>query len=241
MKEEIKKAIESAYATIGLRGSSPPPGMDFPTGARLAFTLGYPEKMLMDISCKALDAFVGAAPLPRYVLGSGQRGLVVDCGAGSGLDALWLSMEGFPVVAIDSSREMVERLNRALVFMKPELKAPVMQVQASLPEIPLADSTASFVCFNGVANLVMEREILLSEALRILKPGGRLLIADILALEPVEEEIRTDPDAWAFCVGGAEEPETWERRLGEAGFSGFQCELIEEAPSLGRGVITALK
>lgn len=241
VNEEIRRAVEWAYAQIGEKGSAPPKGMNFDTGARLALTLGYPEDILMKMSARALDSFVGAAPLPAEVIGSGEGGLVLDCGAGAGVDAFWLAASGLPVLALDSGAAMIGRLTRAARFMAPELKAPVHPILARLPYLPVADGAASWALFNGVANLVPERDELLREVFRALKPGGRLLVADIIALEEIGDEIVASPEAWAWCVGGAETADTWLARLGEAGFGECEVTLLETFAPLARGVIRAVK
>lgn len=241
MKEDIRRAVEWAYAQIGEKGSAPPRGLDFDTGARLALTLGYPEEVLMAMSARALDGFVGAAPLPAEVIASGSRGLVIDCGAGAGVDSIWLAMSGYPVVSLDSGAAMLGRLSKAAGFMKPRLKADIYPVLARLPEIPAASRSAEWVLFNGVANLVPERGMLLDEVFRVLKPGGRLLAADVIALEELGEEVAASPEAWAFCVGGAETAERWLERLRTAGFCDCEVSMLEEFPPLGRGVVRAVK
>ena len=240
-KEAIRRAVMWAYAEIGEKGSHPPAGMVFPTGAWLALSLGYPEDVLMGMSARSLEGFVGAAPLPRHIIETGERGLVVDCGAGSGLDALWLATRGFPVVALDLSGPMMARLKKGLAFMRPELNAPVDLVRAGLPEIPVADEKASFVSLNGVANLVPERLDLLREVHRVLKPGGVFLAADVLALAELDDTLRNDADAWAYCVGGAECPGKWLEDLAACGFVNATCEVLEEFFPLGRGLIKARK
>lgn len=241
MKDDIRRAVEWAYAQIGEKGSKPPEGLQFDTGARLALSLGYPEEVLMAMSARALEGFVGAAPLPAEVIASGERGLVVDCGAGAGVDSLWLASAGFPVLALDSGRAMIDRLVRASRFMKPTLLADLYPVLARLPEIPAADSSASWVLFNGVANLIPERGELLAEVKRVLKPGGKLLVADVIALEELGEEVAASPEAWAFCVGGAETASRWLERLDDAGFADCEVSMVEEFSPLGRGVIRAEK
>lgn len=241
MKEEIRQAVEWAYGRIGEKGSLPPRGMDFDTGARLALSLGYPEDILLSMSAHALDGFVGAAPLPAEVVALGGGGLVVDCGAGAGVDAFWLASQGFPVLALDSGRAMIDRLTHSRKFMTPRLKAGVHPVLARLPEIPLAGGLASWVLFNGVANLIPDRDRLLQEAFRVLEPGGRLLVADVLAFAELGPEVVESPEAWAWCVGGAESGDSWLARLEAAGFDECEVSVIETFHPLGRGLIRARK
>ncbi len=239
MEEDIRKAIEEAYSTIGRKGSRPPDRMDFATGAGFARELGYPGGLLDRLSADALDGFVGAAPLPAEVLAGYRGGLVVDCGAGAGVDALWLASEGASVVALEANRDMMARLKRALTSAGGEAVRRVGAVRARLPQMPLATDSAEWVLMNGFANLIPDKGGLASEGARVLAPGGKLLIADVIALETVDEAIRSDPDAWAWCVGGALTADQWIKVLGEAGFAGVEVEVIERFAPLARGVVRA--
>ena len=215
--------------------------MDFPTGRVLAESLGYQARDLDRLPAGTLEAFVGAAPLAELVLAESSAGLVVDCGAGGGVDSLLLALNGRPVAALEREPLLVDRLRRSTRLLHADLAAPVMVVRACLPEIPLAAAIAQTVMMNGVANLIQNRNRLLSECFRVLKDGGRFLIADLLALEPLPTELTEDPEAWAWCVGGAGTVADWLCRLEAAGFIGGRVELLETFSPIGRVVIRAAR
>ncbi len=231
--DAIRRAVAEVYDRTGREGSRGPAGMDLPTGAALARELGYPGPDLAGVPGEILDAFVGVATLAPEV---GDPGAVADLGCGAGLDAWVLAARGHRVVALDASRAMLARLRRCLARC-PGL--PLHGVLAELPRVPLRDGCVDWVLMNGAANLVPDRPRLLAEALRVLRPGGRLRIGDLVALEPLPAELRDLPEAWAWCLGGAAGPDEWERTLRQAGFAEPAVEILEPAAPAARAVIRA--
>ncbi|TAL15567.1 methyltransferase domain-containing protein [bacterium] len=232
-KEAIKKAVEAAYERIAAEGSRAPGGLAFPTGEALALSLGYPPDIVAKAGRETLDGFVGAFPLAGEIMKEGGELTVADLGCGSGLDTLWLAGAGARVVSLDASRGMLRNLAAA----SGECEA----VEGFLPDIPLKSDSFTHVLTNGAANLVFDKQLLAKEVFRILKPGGRWLLADVMALGELGEELRKDPEAWAFCVGGAVSPGEWEALCLGAGFREAEVEIVERFMPLGKGVLRAVK
>lgn len=225
------------YEALGRQGSRPPPGLRFATGAALARELGYPDADLATMPPEVLDAFVGAgAVAPEVAAGCPPRdaGWVLDLGCGAGLDSLLLSRRGYRVVSLDGAPSMLRRLAGAG-------GGAAHPVRAVLPDLPVATGAAGWVLLNGVANLVAERRRFLAELARVLRPEGQLLLADLVVLEELPDEVRDLPEAWAWCVGGASTPRRWRADLEEAGFEGIEVRLLEEIPPLARGFVRARK
>jgi SAM-dependent methyltransferase len=233
---ENRKTISEVYESLGRNGSRPPGGLSFPTGTALARDLGYPEAELAALPPEVLESFVGAAALACEVDDPAPgSGWVVDLGCGAGVDSLVLARRGHRVVSLDASPAMLRRLVSAAGGQSNHA------VRALLPTLPLATGFASWVLLNGVANLVSDRTQLLAEVSRVLRPAGRLLIADLLALGEIPAEVRELPEAWAWCVAGAASPAVWKSDLAEAGFFDLQIQILEEIQPLGRGLIRARK
>ena len=227
----IREEIRQVYDAIGRGGARGPEGLVVPTGAGLARALGYAEEDLAAVPAQLLDAFVGVAPLHRLV--DGERGAwVLDLGCGAGVESLLLGRRGLRVASLDASAAMLGRLARGGA-------SEVFPVRGELPLIPLRSGIAAAALMNGSANLVPERRELLGEMRRVLRRGGQLLVADLVALEELPGELRALPEAWAWCLAGAGERGDWERDLSGAGFQDVQIELLEELPPVTRVVIRA--
>ncbi len=231
--DAIRRAVSEVYDRTGREGSRGPAGMALPTGGALARELGYAEADLGGVPGEVLEAFVGAAALAPEVHGPGA---VADLGCGAGLDAWVLAARGHRVAALDASAPMLARLRRSLA-RRPGL--PLHCVLAELPRVPLRAGCVDWVLMNGVANLVPDRPRLLAEALRVLRPGGRLRIGDLVALEPLPPGLRDLPEAWAWCLGGATGPDEWERALRLAGFVEVSVEIVEPVPPAARAIVRA--
>ncbi|MGQ9573593.1 MAG: methyltransferase domain-containing protein [Dehalococcoidia bacterium] len=90
-------------------------------------------------------------------------------------------------------------------------------------DMPLSDESVDVIISNCVINLTLVQGQVFREAYRVLRPGGRLMISDIVTDKPLPESVRSDPDEWARCVGGAIPDEEYTHLMAEAGFERVLC------------------
>jgi len=234
VQDLIREEIRAVYDAVGRSGSVAPQGLGVATGRKLARILGYRDEDLAQAPLPVLEAFVGAAALAEAVTGRPPE-WVLDLGCGAGLDSWILTRRGYRVLGLDASAPLLQRL-------APERGAGPpgpARARAFLPAIPVRAATAGWALLNGVANLVPERAALLQELRRVLRPGGTLLVADLVAIGDVPPELRRLPEAWAWCLGGASRLGEWEAGLADAGFAEVRVTLLEEIPPFARALIRA--
>jgi SAM-dependent methyltransferase len=198
-KEFIFKAVEDMYTDVASR---PGAVFHFPTGRLACLFVGYPADQLDGLPAEATESFAGVGyPFAADIIREGDT--VLDIGSGSGTDALIAAMLTGPtgsVYGLDMTQAMREKLLRNATAMKID---HVRVISGNAEQIPLADASIDVVTSNGVLNLVPDKAAAFAEIARVLKPGGRLQIADIALRVPVSDTSRADPRLWAECVVGA--------------------------------------
>jgi SAM-dependent methyltransferase len=189
---QLRRAIQEEYEVVALK---PEKGFHFHTGRPLAQMLGYPEEWLADIPETAVESFAGTGnPFSLGEIESGNR--VVDIGSGAGFDSLIAARMTGPtgqVIGVDMTPAMLEKARRAV----DEVGLKNIEFREGLAEaLPVPDCWADVVISNGVLNLMPDKSIVLQEMARVLKPAGRLQIADILVQKAVPEGAKRDIALW---------------------------------------------
>jgi len=191
-REQLRTAIREEYAMVA---TDPAHGFHFHTGRPLAALLGYEERWLSGIPEEALASFAGTGnPFLAGELAPGER--VVDVGCGSGLDTLLASRmvaPGGQVVGIDMTPAMLDRARAATAAANAD---SVELRQGYAEELPVPDGWADLVISNGVLNLAPDKQAAFDELARVLRPGGRLQIGDLLVEKPVPESAKSKIDLW---------------------------------------------
>lgn len=190
--ETLRKAIQDEYKEVA---EHPDKGFHFHTGRRLTRIVGYKDEWLTDVSELAVESFAGTGnPFAMGELVAGER--VVDVGSGGGIDSLVAARMVGPtgkVVGIDMTPAMLQRARAAAA------RSGIDNVEfreAYMEEIPVPDGWADVVISNGVLNLTPDKQKTLGEMFRVLRPGGRLQIADILVSRQVPEGAKRKIDLW---------------------------------------------
>ncbi len=154
--------------------------------------------------------------------------VVLDLGSGGGIDVLLSARRVGPTgkaYGLDMTDEMLE------LARENQRQAGVTNVEflkGEMEEIPLPDGSVDVIISNCVVNLSPDKDKVLAEAYRILKPGGRVAIADIVVRGQVPEELQRDLEAWAGCVAGALEEGEYVDKLESAGFADVEIETLQE-------------
>jgi arsenite methyltransferase len=188
----LRIAIQGEYTAVAL---TPQQGFHFHTGRRLARMLDYDEAWLKSVPKTAIESFAGTGnPFRVGALRAGEH--VVDVGSGAGLDSLIAArMVGASgrVIGVDMTPAMVAKARRSAA----ETGMRNVEFQEGYAEsLPVPDAWADVVISNGVLNLMPDKAAALREMARVLKPGGRLQIGDILVQTAVPEDARADISLW---------------------------------------------
>jgi SAM-dependent methyltransferase len=189
LRDEIRKTYTSV-------SSQPDEDFIFPTGRGWAQQLGYPELELANVPDATVESFAGVAN--PHSLGRIEEGAtVLDLGCGAGTDLLIAAQMVGPtghVIGVDMTPAMLER---AAASAREMGIADRVELHESLIEcLPLPNGEVDIVISNGVIDLVPDKDAVFDEIDRVLKPGGRLQIADVVIHTEVSEDARARIDLW---------------------------------------------
>jgi len=196
---DLHRRVQDVYQMVA---DEPHRTYHFEMGVGLARRLGYPADLLDSIPSGASESFAGVGYfLDLGAIQSGER--VLDLGSGSGTDsfaAASLTGATGEVTGVDMTNAQLAKAERLRLAAGLD---NVRFVEGRIEDIPLADSSCDVVISNGVINLSADKAAVFAEVARVLAPGGRLALADIVSERPLAEAITCDAELWAACVGGA--------------------------------------
>ena len=191
--DDLRAAVRERFAAVA---SSPEQEKQFPVGPASAKKLGYDPQEIDALPPSVTESFCGVGnPLGLGEVGPGQT--VLDLGSGPGLDSFLAARRVGPtgrVVGVDLCPQMVEkaRCNAALLGLR-----NAEFLHAGIENLPLPDASVDVVISNGVFNLCPDKPGVLAEVFRVLRPGGRLQMADILLHEDVTPEEVAKKGEWS--------------------------------------------
>ena len=222
-KEDIRESIRKNYTEVALKGSKGGccSGGCSCSGPQFnikdsSLKIGYSESDLDDAPIEANLGLGCGNPIAVAALKEGE--VVLDLGSGGGFDSFLarrqVGEKGF-VIGVDMTPEMIK------LARKNAEESGYKNVEFRLGEIehlPVADEAVDVIISNCVINLALEKQQVFNEAYRVLKPGGRISISDIIATAEIPESIKNDHTSVAGCIAGAEYGENIENMLKNAGF-----------------------
>lgn len=212
--QDLEVQVKEVYRAVA---EHPERQFHFETGRTLAERVGYPLEDLDAIPAQAIDSFAGvgysldlAEPRPGET--------VVDLGSGSGMDSFLAARavgnQG-RVIGIDMTDAQLrkaERLAGEAGFGNVEFR------EAHIDKLPLEDASVDLVISNGVINLAPDKAAVFAEAARVLRPGGRLAISDIVTATQLPEGVTCNASLWAACIGGAMQRDDYTASIERSGF-----------------------
>ena len=211
--KELTTKVQRMYRAVA---TEPLRSYHFELGRSLAERLGYPAELLDRIPDGALESFAGVGYFFDLAdLRGGES--VLDLGSGSGMDVFVAAVHVGPlgrVAGVDFTSEQLAKARRLAVvggFDQVEFR------EGRIERLPVEDESVDCVISNGVINLSPDKEAVFAEAARVLRPGGRLAIADIVTERQLKEAIVSDADLWASCIGGAAQEDDYRHAIEAAG------------------------
>lgn len=211
--EVLTAKVQDMYRAVA---RTPEREFHFETGRALAERLGYPSAELDRIPAEAIESFAGVGWF--FDLADPREGdTVLDLGSGSGMDAFFAAGRVGPtgrVIGIDMTDAQLEKADRLRAghgFDRVIFRA------GRIERLPVEDASIDVVISNGVINLIPDKDQVFQEVARVLRPGGRLAIADIVTETALTEAIVSDVDLWASCIGGAPQQHEYRGAIERAG------------------------
>ncbi len=196
---EIKAAVAERYGQVA---NAPSAKFNFPVGRMFAESVGYDPVKLDQLPRGAWESFTGAGnPQPYVALQPGET--LLDLGCGAGLDLCLYAERIGPsgkLYGLDLSQPM---LDKAGANLRAAGIRNVEWLHASADAIPLPDDSIDIVTANGIYNLSPDKDAVMREVARVLRPGGRTVFAEIVLAAELPGEVRQAIDDWFRCIGGA--------------------------------------
>ena len=190
---EIRQLVRDKYSEVALKPSSK---YKFRVGREYAIELGYPPQKVQALAEKLAEAFTGVSSFIARFEDFAPGDVVLELGSGGGLDTTLLFKRlgaSTRVIGVDLSLDMVQRAARSLGELE---LSHVYNTQAVAEELPVRDNSVDWVVSNGIFNLSPEKERILSEIHRVLKPKGHVLCSEIVLYQEPSPEERLNEDDW---------------------------------------------
>lgn len=229
MKEkEIKEAVKGRYSQIAKQEQQSCCSSCSGTASSVSQSsgIGYgtddlervPEEAIMGLGC--------GNPIATADLKVGE--VVLDLGSGAGIDVFLAANKVGPTgkaIGVDMTKEMIDKATRIATnhgYQNVEFRLGEME------SLPVEDETVDAIISNCVVNLSPDKSKVFQEAYRTLKPGGRLTVSDIVSEGTLPDEIRTDSNTWACCIGGALEQREYLEKIKRVGFEDIKVVSTQE-------------
>jgi len=191
-KDKIEEGIRSKYVKVA---ENPEGLFKYPTGRAGLETLRYDPALIRSLPEDVVSSYCGVGnPFSLWPINEGEAVLDIGCGAGVDtlLAAMMVGLSG-KVVGVDIVSEMLQRAEENL--KRTNLKNVTFK-KASGAQLPFENDSFDVLISNGVVNLIPDKTTTLKEAMRILKPGGRLMIADQVMVGHLQKDIKARLSSW---------------------------------------------
>ena len=223
MSTDIKEAVRERYAEAAKSKGSCCGGSDCCSDPDPITRDLYDELQRGDVPAAALEASLGCGnPTALAELAEGEA--VLDLGSGGGIDVILSARRVGPTgraIGVDMTDEMLALARRNAA----EAQIPNVEFRkGEIEELPLDEAEVDVVISNCVINLSVDKPKVLAEAFRVLKPGGRFAVSDVVVRGEIPTEIRKSLEMWAGCVAGALEEDEYMSLLSDAGFEAIEIE-----------------
>jgi len=218
---ELEQKVKKMYSDVAL---NPRGEYHFEMGRRLAEKLGYEKADLDRIPSAAIESFAGVGYYFDLAnLKEGEQ--VLDLGSGSGMDtfiaANKVGTTGH-VSGVDMTDEQLNKSERLRKENDVEFFEHVSFYKSYIEKLPFEDSVFDVVISNGVINLSADKQKVFTEVARVLKPRGRMVIADIVTEKQLPENIVCNSTLWAACIGGASQQDKYKSSIEQVGLTVLQ-------------------
>ena len=237
LKDDVRETVREKYGAIASTGQCCETGAGCGCGCQspdVLTELGYTAEQQAAVPEGASLGLGCGNPLAHAAVTAGET--VLDLGSGAGIDCFLAARETGPaghVIGVDMTPPMIEK---ARANAK---KSDLANVEFRLGEIehlPVADASVDAIISNCVVNLSPDKPQVFREALRVLKPGGRMVLSDLVLLHALSPELQKNVDLYVGCVAGASLKQDYLRMIREAGFA--DVEVVEERGyTVGQGAL----
>lgn len=209
----LESQVKAMYKDVAL---NPHGQYHFEMGRGLADKLGYEKAILDRIPEAATESFAGVGYyFDMANLSQGQK--VLDLGSGSGMDTFFAAIAVGKTGSVSGVDMTDEQLHKATQLSKQYGFDNVSFHKAYIENLPFTNDSFDVAISNGVINLCPDKEAVFAEIARILKPGGRMAIADIVTEKQLPENVVCNSTLWASCIGGASQRDSYKSAIEHAG------------------------
>lgn len=179
--------------------------------------IGYSKEEIGDLPDTAVGASAGCGN-PTALAGLKEGEVVLDLGSGGGIDVFLAAKKVGPkgkAIGVDMTQDMIDLARKnadEIGIENAEFRL------GDIEDLPVEDGTVDIIISNCVINLAPDKDKVFGEAHRVLKPGGRIMVSDIVTDGELPPSVKDDPDAWAACVAGALDEQEYLGKIKNAGF-----------------------